>query len=83
MTLIEVLVVLIVLSILSAIALGAMDSLPPPQIKSRPESLRAKAILTGEATTTWDSLGRLYLYLPDGRVVAAGRDPLTGAPDAR
>lgn len=84
MTLVELLVVLVILGVLSGVAVGAISSLKTPQgqIRSSP-SARVSAIRSGAAISTWDSAGRLLLYLPDGRVLAPGIDPLTGTAHAR
>lgn len=84
MTLVELLVVLVVLGVIAGIAVGAVASLRAPSAGERVHSsARAFAIRTGQPLATWDSTGRLLLYLPDGRALDPGVDPLTGVINAR
>jgi len=83
-TLIELLVVLVLLGILLGVSGLAIGSLAPPRESQRVRTLlaaRATAIRTGApAAVRVDSA--LVRFLPDGRALGPGVDPLTGAPDA-
>jgi prepilin-type N-terminal cleavage/methylation domain-containing protein len=80
-TLVELLVVLAVLGLVLGISGVALASLREPSEASELRGLeraRAEAIRTGAPVLTAH-----VLFLPDGRAVGAGVDPLTGAPRAR
>lgn len=83
-TLIELLVVLVLLGLLLGVSGLAIGSLASPRESQRVRMLlatRAAAIRTGTvASVRVDSA--LVRFLPDGRALGPGVDPLTGAPDA-
>jgi hypothetical protein len=89
-TLVELLVVLTVLGLILGISGLALASLRAPREAALVHALRdarAKAIRTGKPVRiVLDSLPaypptRLpALFLPDGRAIGPGLDPLTGAP---
>jgi prepilin-type N-terminal cleavage/methylation domain-containing protein len=82
-TLVELLVVLVILSLMSGMVVGNIGSLGAPRAKTQASSsARVTAIRSGRSYPTWDSAGRLLLFLPDGRVLAPGVDPLTGRANA-
>lgn len=84
-TLVEVIVVLAILGLMLGISGLALASLKPP-----PESewirvlrqARSQAIRTGRPIYTGGNHAprTTHLFLPDGRVIGPGVDPLTGAP---
>jgi prepilin-type N-terminal cleavage/methylation domain-containing protein len=80
-TLLEVVVVLTLFGLVlgaSAVALGSLR--PPPRSAALKayEQARTEAIMTG-APRSVDAV----LFLPDGRAVGPGIDPLTGTPNAK
>ena len=84
-TLVELLVVLVLLGLLFAVSGLALASLSPPRDSARVRALaaaRAKAIRAGVPVSLNDSASTV-LFLPDGRALGPGVDPLTGAPNAR
>ena len=83
-TLIELLVVLVLLGLLFTVSGLALSSLASPKGSERfraLESARVKAIRTGTSVLISDSAAPV-VFLPDGRAVGAGVDPLTGEPFA-
>lgn len=79
-TLVELTVVLAILGLLAAISGLALASLKPRQEAAELRELRrarAEAIRTGVAVRALS-----VLFLPDGRALGPGVDPLTGAPRA-
>lgn len=76
-TLLEMIVVLALFSVLLGVSTLAIHSLRPAA-PSRASRARTQAVLTGLPTP--DSG---ILFLPDGRAVGDGIDPLTGATHAR
>lgn len=80
-TLVELLVVLVLLGLLFTVSGLALASLGVPKGSVRLQALnsaRVHAIRSGVPVTIADSGGPV-LFLPDGRGVGAGVDPLTGA----
>ncbi|HEV8400372.1 MAG TPA: prepilin-type N-terminal cleavage/methylation domain-containing protein [Gemmatimonadales bacterium] len=80
-TLVELLVVLALLGLVFGVSGLALASLAEPRDSAAVSELRharAEAIRSGEAVGA-DSV----LFLPDGRAIGPGVDPLTGAPNAR
>ena len=83
-TLVELLVVLVLLALLFAVSGLALASLSSPRDSARVRALaaaRAKAIRSGVPVSLADSASSV-LFLPDGRAIGPGVDPLTGAPVA-
>lgn len=79
-TLIEMLVALTILSIVLGTSALASRGAPSAGRDSRTESLRqarTRAIESGRAVTAGGA-SRPVLFLPDGRAIGAGVDPLTG-----
>lgn len=85
-TLLEVSVVIVVLGLIMGMSGLALVSLRVPRESAATQELRrarVEAIRTGRAVA---SLGKHplrtphVLFLPDGRAIGAGADPLTGAP---
>jgi len=84
-TLIELLVVLVLLGLLFAVSGLALASLGAPRTSQRVRTLEAagaRAIQTGSSVSVMDSASPV-LFLPDGRAVGGGVDPLSGAPLAK
>jgi type II secretory pathway pseudopilin PulG len=83
-TLVELLAVLLMLGLLLGVSGMALGSLSTPKESKRVRDLeraRATAIRTGIASSvTLDSA--IVRFLPDGRALGPGVDPLTGSPDA-
>jgi prepilin-type N-terminal cleavage/methylation domain-containing protein len=83
-TLIESIVVLVVLSVvLSTVALGFPSTDRDAPAGSRVEVLhraRVRALISGRPVTAGGPV-RPVLFLPDGRAIGLGVDPLTGTPD--
>lgn len=79
-TLVELIVVLSLFGLMLGISGLALSSLrvsePPAQQELR--AARAGAIRDGIPRTAHG-----VLFLPDGRAIGTGVDPMTGAPDAR
>ncbi len=88
-TLVEVIVVIAVLGLVVGISVVALASLKSPPQSARDQELlraRAEAIQTGRPVVTDGNHAPRtthLLFLPDGRAVGTGVDPLTGAPSAR
>lgn len=81
-TLIELLVVLTLLGIFATLSTLAVGSLLRPrstEFATAADSMRRIAIHQGVELVMRDSAGRAVLLLPDGRVIGAGFDALTGA----
>ncbi len=87
MTLIELIVVLVLLGILATLVGGAVAG-----ARQRPAATedstwrigRLKAVRDGRRVTVWSPTGSsgqwaLVTFLPDGRALGPGVDPLTGA----
>jgi len=80
-TLFELLIVLTVLGLILAVSGLAVGSLQVPRESARVIALRharAAAIHSGARRTAHGAL-----FLPDGRVIGAGVDQLTGVPHAK
>jgi len=80
-TLVELLVVLAVLGVIlgvSGLALGALKAPRESQLMLELREARASAIRSGVPRTTHHAR-----FLPDGRAIGPGVDPLTGAPLAK
>lgn len=85
-TLIELLVVLLLLGIMagvSGLALGALRKAEVPPWRQIASQARREAIESGRPVTARDSTDstgtdHAALFLPDGRAVGWGVDPLTG-----
>ena len=83
-TLVELLVVLVLLGLIFTVSGLALASLGAPKGSARGrvlDSVRAQAIRTGVPVAVADS-GAPVVFLPDGRALGPGLDPLTGAPIA-
>jgi prepilin-type N-terminal cleavage/methylation domain-containing protein len=81
LTLVEVSVVLVLLGLLMGMGILAVTSLRPSQHSRRVQALarqRAEALREGRAVTESDISGHPVRFLPDGRALGAGIDPLTG-----
>ena len=85
-TLVEVIVVVAILGLIAGMSSLAFVGLrSPPQsdrIRDRWRA-RAEAIQTGRSVLTGDTHAPRsadVLFLPDGRAIGSGADPLTGAP---
>jgi type II secretory pathway pseudopilin PulG len=82
-TLVELIVVLAVVGLILGVGGLALASLKVPRESQDITALRrarAEAIRTG-IRTTGDA--QRTLFLPDGRAIGPGLDPLTGEPSAR
>jgi Tfp pilus assembly protein FimT len=83
-TLLELLVVLLLMGLvaaMSAFGLGAAFDSPADPRAGLLARARDSALRTGQAVSVApDSAGGVVLFLPDGRAIGAGVDPLTGAP---
>jgi prepilin-type N-terminal cleavage/methylation domain-containing protein len=86
-TLVEVIVVIAILGLIGGMSGLAFGSLRPPRQSDQVRALRrarTEAIQTGRPVKS--STGRgvqrtaTVLFLPDGRAIGPGADPLTGAP---
>lgn len=92
-TLIEVIVVLALIGLVVGIGGLALASLKVPRESEAVRAMRdarTQAIRTGDPvslTTMASDTGlnerTTHLFLPDGRAIGPGLDPLTGVPDAR
>ena len=83
MTLVELTVVLLILSLLtglSGLAVGRLRMSPVDPRETALRRARMEAIRSGAAVGVRDSSSPV-LFLPDGRAIGAGVDPLTGEPD--
>ena len=79
-TLVEVIVVLAVIGIVlavSGLALASLEAPPESEFVRELRSARAEAIRAGAPRTAHG-----VRFLPDGRAIGPGVDPLTGAPHA-
>jgi len=85
-TLVEVIVVVAILGLIAGMSGLAFVSLRSPRASERVRDLwraRAAAIQTGRPVIAGDNrVPRTahVLFLPDGRAIGSGADPLTGAP---
>jgi prepilin-type N-terminal cleavage/methylation domain-containing protein len=89
-TLLELLVVLVILGVIVGISGLALTTLRTPREAAVLRTLRrgrAEAIRSGhpvrvrtDSVPTGDLERSVVLFLPDGRAVGPGVDPLTGAP---
>ena len=80
-TLVELLVVLAVVGAtlgVTGLALGSLRMPREPELISELRKARAEAIRTGVPRTIDHAR-----FLPDGRAIGPGLDPLTGAPSAK
>ncbi|HEX9249359.1 MAG TPA: type II secretion system protein [Gemmatimonadaceae bacterium] len=78
-TLIEMLVVLALLGIMVGVSTLALARRPPPSpALTEVQQARIGAIKSGEPRAAHG-----VLFLPDGRAIGPGVDPLTGAVSAR
>lgn len=85
-TLLELLVVLGLLGVIlgvSGLALASLRAPPDAAIVTELRRARGEAIRSGQAVTARPPDRPTTLFLPDGRAVGPGVDPLTGAPRAR
>jgi len=86
-TLVELLVVLAILGLLTGVTGLALNNLSPQRDSAAPRQLRIardRAIHDGHAVfVATDSAHLIGIrFLPDGRAIGEGADPLTGEPDA-
>ena len=85
-TLVEVIVVVAILGLVAGMSGLAFVGLRSPRQSERVRDLwcaRAEAIRTGQPVLTGDNRASRtahVLFLPDGRAIGSGVDPLTGAP---
>jgi prepilin-type N-terminal cleavage/methylation domain-containing protein len=82
-TLVELIVTLALLGLLSGLAAAMLGGLRRSEPDTRPRELaraRARAVRTGTRVRLEDASGASVLFLPDGRAVGDGVDPLTGGP---
>jgi len=85
-TLAEVIVVVAIMGLVFGVSGLAFLSLQAPRSSKRVAALRharAQAVLTGRPVDVGDHRSPLTahaLFLPDGRALGTGIDPLTGAP---
>jgi prepilin-type N-terminal cleavage/methylation domain-containing protein len=80
-TLVELLVVLTVLGLIlgvSGLALGTLKASHESQVATELRQAHSEAIRTGAPRATHH-----VRFLPDGRAIGLGVDPLTGAPLAK
>lgn len=80
-TLVELMVVLFVLGVMAAVSGFAVAGLRAPAQTDRDQMLseaQARAIRSGKAVTITPEGGASVRFLPDGRAIGAGVDPLTG-----
>lgn len=80
-TLVELIVVLFVLGLMAGVSALALAGLRPPidwSESHRLDQARAAAIRSGAAVSASRETGVVIRFLPDGRAVGAGVDPLTG-----
>jgi len=88
-TLLELIVVLTILGLIVGVSAVAFVTLEAPHESESVRALsraRIEAIQTGRPVLiATDRAPRTthILFLPDGRAIGAGADPLTGAPSAR
>ena len=85
-TLLEVMVVLVILGLIVGMSGLAFVGLRAPRESTRAGELRrarSEAIQTGRTVTPGDNRAPRtahVLFLPDGRAIGSGIDPLTGRP---
>jgi prepilin-type N-terminal cleavage/methylation domain-containing protein len=85
-TLLEVMVVLLILGLIigmSGLAFTALRAPPGSEATRELRRARSEAILTGQPVVTVGNHAphtTQVLFLPDGRGIGSGADPLTGAP---
>lgn len=84
-TLVEIIVVLAIMGLAAGISGLALASLKAPRESDRIRALRearAESIRTGKPVRTvrYHSPLATVLFLPDGRALGPGVEPLTGAP---
>jgi Tfp pilus assembly protein FimT len=80
-TLVEMLVVLILLGLvggMSVLAVGRLRRPDEPERIARWHRARAAAIRSGQPVAVAGDSGTVVRFLPDGRVIGKGVDPLTG-----
>lgn len=80
-TLVELLIVLLVIGLtvgMSALAIGRIPRPVESQRVMTGRRARTTALRSGQAVTVADDSSALVRFLPDGRVIGAGFDPLTG-----
>jgi len=80
-TLVELMVVLLILGLVTGIASFAVRALRSPAESERAKGLsraRAAAIRSGRALSVPAGSGAMIRFLPDGRAIGRGLDPLTG-----
>jgi prepilin-type N-terminal cleavage/methylation domain-containing protein len=79
-TLLECLVVLVILGIAAGVSLAAALPAEPSaaHLNDRLAEARQRAIHDGQPVSVIDDKGGRLLCLPDGEVLGAGVDPLTG-----
>ena len=80
-TLVEMLVVLVVLGLLggvSVLAVGRLRRPVEPEHVATWRRARTAAIRSGRSVTVPGDGGTVVRFLPDGRAIGAGVDPLTG-----
>jgi prepilin-type N-terminal cleavage/methylation domain-containing protein len=86
-TLLELIVVLGILGVIlgvSGLALGALKAPASGASLRELQRVRTEAIRTGMPRTTHDARRTAVVrFLPDGRAIGPGVDPLTGAPSAK
>jgi prepilin-type N-terminal cleavage/methylation domain-containing protein len=86
-TLVELIVTLALLGLLSGLAAAMLGGLRRSEPDTRARELarelaqaRARAVRTGARVRLDDASGTSVLFLPDGRAVGDGVDPVTGRP---
>ena len=82
-TLVEMIVSLALLGLLSGLAAATLGGQRRTERETRAEALagaRERAIRTGTRVRLDHAGGESVLFLPDGRAVGVGVDPLTGGP---
>ena len=82
-TLVELIVTLALLGLLSGLAAATLGGLRMTEPDTRAQALaraRERAIRTGTRVRLDDAHGESVLFLPDGRAVGDGVDPLIGGP---
>lgn len=80
-TLVELMVVLLILGLITGVSSLAIGSLKSPTVSEHARTLgqaRAAAIRSGKAVSVSGQGGEVIRFLPDGRALGRGVDPLTG-----
>jgi prepilin-type N-terminal cleavage/methylation domain-containing protein len=80
-TLVELMVVLLILGLIGGLTSLALGTLKSRAVSERARALgqaRAAAIRSGKAVSVPDDSGEVIRFLPDGRAIGRGVDPLTG-----